>query len=76
MYGFRNVIKDVLDNVYGRIVPGTIIIFDEFVLYDNWQLHEFKAFQEAVAMHRWEFEYLAISMFSKQAVVRIIDIKH
>jgi hypothetical protein len=31
-----------------RLVPGTIILFDEYFNYPNWEEHEFKAFQEFV----------------------------
>jgi hypothetical protein len=31
-----------------RIVPGTIILFDEYFNYPNWEQHEFRAFQEFV----------------------------
>eukprot|EP00746_Dinoflagellata_sp_MGD_P150015 gnl/MRDRNA2_/MRDRNA2_81968_c0_seq1.p1 gnl/MRDRNA2_/MRDRNA2_81968_c0~~gnl/MRDRNA2_/MRDRNA2_81968_c0_seq1.p1 ORF type:complete len:211 (+),score=41.57 gnl/MRDRNA2_/MRDRNA2_81968_c0_seq1:3-635(+) len=63
--------KDIFDHIFPRIGPGTVIVFDEYVMYPTWQDGEFKAFQEAVAQHGWVFEYLAISLFSKQAVVRI-----
>mmetsp|Transcript_1055 Transcript_1055/g.1442 ORF Transcript_1055/g.1442 Transcript_1055/m.1442 type:complete len:153 (-) Transcript_1055:63-521(-) len=63
--------KDIFDQVFGRIVPGTIIVFDEYVMTPTWQDDEFKAFQEAVAKHGWTFEYLAVSIMTGQAVVRI-----
>jgi len=41
-------------------------------MYPEWKKHEYKAFQEAVESRGWSFEYLAISVISRQAVVRII----
>ena len=38
--------KDIFDNLAGKMVDGTVIIFDEFFNYPNWQNHEYKAFQE------------------------------
>mmetsp|Transcript_21002 Transcript_21002/g.38123 ORF Transcript_21002/g.38123 Transcript_21002/m.38123 type:complete len:211 (+) Transcript_21002:3-635(+) len=63
--------KDIFDEVSSRIVPGTIIHFDEIFFGLDWQEGEFKAFQEAVAKNKWTYEYLAISEYKKQGVVRI-----
>jgi hypothetical protein len=40
--------KTVFDLLGSRIVPGTVIIFDEYLNYPGWQSGEFKAFQEEV----------------------------
>lgn len=32
-----------------RIVPGTVIVFDEYFNYPGWEQHEFRAFQEYIA---------------------------
>jgi Flp pilus assembly protein TadD len=63
--------KTVLDHVGDRIVPGTVVVFDEYVANDAWQKDEFKAFQEAVAARGWRYEYLAFGMETGQAVVRL-----
>ena len=63
--------KDIFDHVSDRIVPGTVIIFDEYVGIRGWQDYEYKAFQEAAAAFKWSFEYLAISVVTNQTVVRI-----
>ena len=39
---------------------------------EHWEEDEFRAFKEAVARHGWKFEYLGVSVVSKQAVVRIV----
>ncbi|MFI4986818.1 MAG: tetratricopeptide repeat protein [Alphaproteobacteria bacterium] len=61
----------VLDLLAERIVPGTVIAFDEYLFNPHWREDEFKAFQEAVAKYGWRYEYLAVSLFAKQAVVVI-----
>ena len=70
--------KTVLDNLAPHVVPGTIIdsiiVFDEYVMQANWRTSEYKAFVEAAEDHSWSFEYLAISLYSSQAVVRITDV--
>ena len=42
------------------------------VMNSHWEDDEFKAFQEAVATHGWQYEYIGVSLVSKQAVVRIL----
>jgi Tfp pilus assembly protein PilF len=64
--------KTVLDGLYDRIVPGTVIVFDEYIINDRWQDDEFKAFQEAVLARGWKYEYLAFSVTDCQAAVRLL----
>lgn len=63
--------KTVLDHLGSRILPGTIIVFDEYLAYPGWKNHEFKAFREAVREHSWRYEYLAFGLATRQAVIRI-----
>ncbi len=63
--------KTILNNLAAQIVAGTVIVFDEYIGNEHWREDEFKAFQEAVADYGWKYEYLAFSLFTKQAVVRI-----
>jgi len=37
---------DVFENLRDRIQTGTIIVFDEYWNYPDWQQHEFRAWQE------------------------------
>jgi|GEM_PF-923966 len=41
--------KTILANLKDRIVPGTLIVFDEYWNYPGWRDHEFKAFEELLA---------------------------
>lgn len=50
--------KDIFDNIGDRLVSGSIIIFDEFFNYPNWQNHEFKALQEFIQSSGKEIKYL------------------
>merc|ERR1712087_288462 len=65
---------DIFNALYDRVVPGTIIVFDEYVVNEHWQQDEYKAFQETVQRHGWTYEYLGISLVSKQAIVRILSV--
>jgi len=64
--------KDIFDAVHGRVHPGTIIIFDEYIMNPHWKEDEYKAFQEAVTEYGWEYKYLGFSLVSQQAIVQII----
>jgi hypothetical protein len=52
-----------------RMVPGTIVLFDEYFNYANWEQHEYKAFQQFVTDHSVSYRYLAFAR--QQVVVRI-----
>lgn len=66
--------KTVLDLLAERIVPGTVVVFDEYFNYPSWREHEFKAFQEFVQEHGVEYRYLAWAY--QQAAVVISRIAH
>lgn len=53
--------QTVLRLLAGRIVPGTVIVFDEYLNYPGWEQHEFRAFQEFVAAGRLGYEYVAFA---------------
>lgn len=56
-----------------QIVPGTVIVFDEYIGNKTWREDEFKAFQEWVAAHRVRYRYLTYSLYSKQVSVVILE---
>lgn len=66
--------KTIFDTVYDRIKPKTIIVFDEYFNYPNWQKHEYKAFQEFVNRYNVKYEYLAFGILDM--AVEIIDISN
>lgn len=50
--------KTVLSMLRERIVPGTIIMFDDYFAGPEWKLHEYKAFDEFVRENNVGFTYL------------------
>ena len=60
-----------LRHLGSRIAPGSVLAFDEYLANPGWREGEFKAFQQAAAQLGWRYEYLAFSLFSKQAAIRI-----
>lgn len=64
--------KTVLDAFRERIVPGTVLVFDEYYNYPNWREHEFKAFQEFVAANGLRYKYVGFSTLQGQAAAQIL----
>jgi Flp pilus assembly protein TadD/predicted O-methyltransferase YrrM len=54
-----------------RVVPGTVLVFDEYLVNDRWREDEHKAFAEEVARRGWAYDYLAFNLYTGQAVVRL-----
>ena len=61
--------KLILSSLESNIIKGTIIVFDEFFGYPNWQWHEFKAFEEFTKKHN--LKYQAICYSSNQVAFEI-----
>jgi hypothetical protein len=56
-----------------RIVPGTVIIFDEYFGYRGWKIGEFKAWKEFVALNSVHYEYLG---FHVEKVTQVAVLVH
>jgi len=66
--------KTVLDTLGPtKIVPGTVILFDEYLGFHTWRNHEFKAWQEFVQKHNLTYEYKAINHM--QTLVKVTSPK-
>lgn len=65
---------DILESLHGRIVKGTIIVFDEYTCHPTWRQDEFRAWRECCKRFGWKYEYLGFSLPTKQAVVRVTDV--
>ena len=62
----------VLTELKDNIVPGTVIIFDEYMNYPGWQLDEFKAWQEHCKMYGVKYEYIGRVSRHQKVAIRII----
>jgi predicted O-methyltransferase YrrM len=49
--------KTIFDALAAQIIPGTVIVFDEFFNYPNWQAHEYRAFMEFLKARGLGFRY-------------------
>lgn len=63
--------QTVLQQLRERIVPGTIILFDEYFNYPGWEMHEFKAFKEFVDSTGLQYEYIGLNPNHQQVAVRV-----
>lgn len=50
--------RTIFEQLASRIVPGTVIVFDEYFNYPGWRQHEYKAFQEFCAEGSRQYRYL------------------
>ena len=63
----------VLSELEKQIVPGTVIVFDEYFNYPGWQLDEFKAWQEFVAKHNIKYQYIGYVSKHQKVAVRVLS---
>jgi hypothetical protein len=62
----------VLSLLAPRVAAGTVVLFDEYFNYANWEQHQFKAFQEFVREHDVRYVYLGFAR--QQVAVRIVSV--
>ena len=63
--------KCIFANLGGRVVPGSVIVFDEYFDYPGWEEHEFRAFAELVSEAGLSYAYLAYNRLHEQVAVQI-----
>lgn len=61
----------VLDALAPRIRPGSVLVFDEYLINPTWRDDEYKAFHDAAGKYGWKYRYLAFGIVTKQAAVII-----
>jgi predicted O-methyltransferase YrrM len=64
----------VLEKLAGRLRAGSVIAFDEYFNYPNWQAHEYKAWQEFVARFGVSYKYIAFTARGGSVAVQIASI--
>lgn len=63
----------VLNALAGRLVAGSVLVFDEFIGNRTWADHEFKAFGEFAARTGRRFQHIAISPYTGQVALMLLD---
>ena len=54
------------------IDSDTVLIFDEFIINSDWENDEFRALNEFCAANGFDYEVIAISLYTKQVMVRLL----
>jgi len=60
---------DIFNTLQGKIVPGTIIVFDEYFDHGNWRKGEYKAWQEFVSHNNIKYKYLYVAGMAVALIV-------
>jgi len=61
---------DILTNLVGKIVPGTVITFDDYCNHPNWRQGEWKAWQEFCEANKIKYKYLYVAGMSVSLIVK------
>ena len=64
--------KTMFELLKNHIQSGTVIVFDEYFNYPNWEQGEFKAFQEFVRDNNLQYKYLAYTYKATQVAIQIL----
>ena len=64
----------VLEQVGPRLVPGSVVLFDEYFNYPGWQEHEHRAWREHVERTGLEWTYLGLTMDDEQVSVLVTGV--
>lgn len=64
--------KTAFEYLCKRIVPGSVLVFDEFFNYPGWRNHEFRAFNELVKDNNFKFKFLTYVRNHSQVVIQFI----
>ncbi|WP_448617662.1 class I SAM-dependent methyltransferase [Geodermatophilus sp. URMC 65] len=63
----------VLEHVDPRLVPGSVVVFDEFFNFPGWEQHEFRAWREHLERTGARVAYEAYTSNDEQVVARVLD---
>lgn len=61
----------VLEAVGPRLAPGSIVLFDEFLNFPEWEQHEARAWWEYAEKHGVRYRYACYTLNNEQVAVRI-----
>jgi hypothetical protein len=59
----------VLEALAPRLVPGSVLVFDDFLAYPGWEGHEFRAWQEFVRSRGIAHQFIAFSLIGREAAL-------
>ena len=63
--------KTVLEGLRPLLQPGSVFLFDEFLGFEGFEQHEFRAWHEFAERHKIKYEYTAFALMAKQVALRV-----
>ncbi|MDQ3206770.1 MAG: class I SAM-dependent methyltransferase [Pseudomonadota bacterium] len=63
--------KTVLECMDDRLVPGSMVVFDDLLGYPGYEQHELKAFEEFASEQSLGWEIVAAALLGREVAVRI-----
>jgi len=63
-----------LVNSKSIIDEKTVLIFDEFIINSGWEHDEFRALEEFCKANGLDYEVIAVSLYTKQVMVRLVGL--
>ena len=64
--------RTVLDAFAEHIVPGTVILFNEYWNHATWRKHEYRAWQEHCSTHDVQYEYIGYASDHQEVAIRVL----
>lgn len=64
--------RTVLEGLRPLLQVGTVLLFDEYLGFEDYEQHEFRAWHEFAERHGIAYEYIAFELIAKQAAVRVM----
>ena len=65
--------ETALEALAPRVTPGTVLVFDEYLMNPRWREDEHRALVEVGKRHGWTWRYAAFSLLAHQAVVQVTE---
>lgn len=63
--------RTVLEHAYAGLVPGSLLVFDDFLGYPGYEQHEFRAFGEFASARKVGWELVAACLMGREVAIRI-----
>lgn len=65
--------RDVLDALTPRLVPGSVLVFDDLLGYPGYEGHELRALEEFLAATGWRYRVVAAALLGREVAIELVD---
>lgn len=63
--------RTVLEHAGNRLVPGSVVVFDDLLGYPGYEQHELRAFEEFVSERKVGWELIGACLLGREVAIRI-----